>query len=56
VVIRRLVPGEVGPSGGPALTDAVGICTSWGEAACVVETKRGPVEIPLELIVSGKPL
>ena len=29
VVVRRVVRGETGPSGGPAMTDVLGICTSW---------------------------
>jgi GNAT superfamily N-acetyltransferase len=60
VVVRRLVPGETGPSGGPALTDVLGTCTSWGDGVCVVvpdgEHGREPVTIPLGLIVSGKPV
>ena len=55
VVVRRLVPGEIGPSGGPALTDVLGICLAWDP--CVVQPEDGPaVTIPLELIVSGKPV
>ena len=57
VVIRRLVPGETGPSGGPAMTDVLGICTSWDEAACTVQPESGPeVRIPLAEIVTGKPV
>ncbi len=29
VVVRRVLPGETGPSGGPALTDVLGVCESW---------------------------
>lgn len=55
VVIRRVVPGELGPSGGPALTDVLGICLAWDP--CVVQPETGPpVTIPLSLIVSGKPV
>ena len=57
VVVRRLVPGETGPSGGPAMTDLLGTCLSWTSEACVVAPETGdPVTIPLSLIVSGKPV
>lgn len=57
VVVRRLVPGERGPTGGPAMTDLLGVCTAWGGGRCVVQPESGePVEIPLALIVSGKPV
>ena len=29
--MRRVLPGETGPSGGPAMTDLLGVCTSWGD-------------------------
>jgi len=55
-----VVPGETGPSGGPALTDLLGICTAWGEGVCVVQPDGAgthePVTIPLSDIVSGKPV
>ncbi len=57
VVVRRLVPGETGPSGGPAMTDLLGVCTSWGEQECVVQPESGPpVTIALADVVSGKPV
>lgn len=60
VVVRRVLPGETGPSGGPALTDVLGTCTAWGDGVCVVRTDGagGPqlVTIPLAEIVSGKPV
>lgn len=57
VVVRRLVPGETGPSGGPAMTDLLGVCTSWGEQECVVQPESGPaVTIRLADVVSGKPV
>jgi len=56
VVVRRVLRGETGPSGGPALTDVLGVCTAWGET-CVVQPETGPpVEIALADIVSGKPV
>ena len=57
VVVRRLLRGETGPSGGPAMTDLLGVCTAWGEGACVVEPESGaPVRIAWADIVSGKPV
>ncbi|MCD4525602.1 GNAT family N-acetyltransferase [Nocardioides sp. cx-173] len=57
VVVRRVVRGETGPSGGPALTDLLGVCTAWGDDACVIQPQTGaPVRIPLADIVSGKPV
>lgn len=57
VVVRRIVRGETGPSGGPALTDVLGVCTFWGDGACVVMPASGiSVSIPLSDIVAGKPV
>ena len=57
VVVRRVLRGETGPSGGPAMTDLLGICTSWGDGRCVVQPESGPpVTIALADIVSGKPV
>lgn len=57
VVVRRLLPGERGPSGGPAMTDLLGVCTSWGDGLCVVQPETGPpVTIAIADIVSGKPV
>ena len=57
MVVRRLVPGESGPTGGPAFTDLLGVCTSWEADVCVVQPDTGrAVAIPLSLIVSGKPV
>lgn len=57
VVVRRVVPGETGPSGGPAMTDVLGICLRWSDGECVVQPEDGPaVTIALDLIVSGKPV
>jgi len=55
-----VLPGETGPSGGPALTDVLGTCTAWGDGVCVVVPDgagpHDPVTIPLSDIVSGKPV
>ena len=57
VVVRRVLPDETGPSGGPAMTDVLGICTSWGDGECVVQPESGdPVRIAVTDIVSGKPV
>jgi GNAT superfamily N-acetyltransferase len=57
VVVRRLVRGETGPTGGPAMTDLLGTMLTWGPTTTVVEAESGErVEIALADIVSGKPV
>lgn len=57
VVVRRLLRGETGPTGGPAMTDLLGVCEAWGEGRCVIRPEHGePVVIALADIVSGKPV
>jgi GNAT superfamily N-acetyltransferase len=60
VVVRRVVPGETGPTGGPAMTDVLGTCTAWGHGTCVVvpdgKGSHEPVTIRIADIVSGKPV
>ncbi|GEP34862.1 hypothetical protein NSZ01_26300 [Nocardioides szechwanensis] len=57
IVVRRVLPGETGPSGGPRQTDLLGVCTAWGDGVCVVQPAAGPpVTIALAEIVSGKPV
>lgn len=57
IVVRRLVPGESGPTGGPAFTDLLGVCVAWGDGVCVVQPETGPtVTIAIAEIVSGKPV
>lgn len=57
IVVRRVLRGETGPSGGPAFTDLLGTCLSWSEETCVVQPETGgPVSIRLGDIVSGKPV
>jgi len=57
VVVRRLLPGETGPSGGPAMTDVLGVCLRWSDGECVVQPETGPaVTIAVASIVSGKPV
>jgi GNAT superfamily N-acetyltransferase len=57
VVVRRVLRGERGPSGGPAMTDVLGVCTAWGDGVAVVRREDGTeVTIPIADIVSGKPV
>ena len=57
VVVRRVLRGETGPSGGPAMTDVLGVCESWGDGRCLVRREDGStVEIATADIVSGKPV
>lgn len=52
-----MLTGRRGPSGGPALTDVLGTCTSWGDGSCVVQPETGPpVVVAIADIVSGKPV
>lgn len=57
VVVRRMLPGETGPSGGPAMTDVLGVCESWLGGVVTVRREDGSaVEIRTADIVSGKPV
>lgn len=57
VVVRRLLRGETGPTGGPAMTDVLGICESWADGRTAVRREDGTVvEIEIADIVSGKPV
>lgn len=59
VVVRRVLPGPPGPTGGPALTDVLGVCESWDAEGRRVVIRRADgeaVEIRLGDIVSGKPV
>ncbi len=62
VVVRRLLRSadgrvETGPTGGPAFTDLLGVCTSWSDRDCVIRTESGAdVRVALADIVSGKPV
>ena len=57
VVVRRLVRGETGPTGGPAMTDVLGVCESWADGVVVVRREQGDVvSIQTADIVSGKPV
>jgi hypothetical protein len=57
VVVRRVLRGQTGPTGGPAMTDVLGVCESWSEGRVVVRREDGTtVEIAVADIVSGKPV
>ena len=57
VVVRRVLRGETGPSGGPAMTDVLGTCESWEDGLVRVRREDGTVvEIAVADIVSGKPV
>lgn len=53
------MPGRRGPTGGPELTDVLGVCESWDTAAGRALLRRedgSTVEIRLADVVSGKPV
>lgn len=56
IVLRHLLRGLTGPTGGPALNDVLGVCTAWGPDTVTVDADRGPVTVPIADIVSGKPV
>ncbi len=56
VVLRRLLVGERGPSGGPAFSDVLGECLAWGEHAVLRLADGSEVSVPVAEIVSGKPV
>jgi hypothetical protein len=57
VVVRRLLRGQTGPTGGPAFSDVLGTCEAWAEGRALIRREDGStVEIALADIVSGKPV
>lgn len=57
VVIRSLVRGETGPSGGPLMTDVIGLLLEYGDDVAVVERRDGSlVRVAVTDIVAAKPL
>lgn len=57
VVVRRLLRGERGPTGGPAFTDLLGVMEEWTDTGTTVRAADGTLtEIALADIVSGKPV
>jgi ribosomal protein S18 acetylase RimI-like enzyme len=56
-VLRRVLPGETGPTGGPAMTDVLGTCESWADGIVTVRREDGTlVEVRTAEIVAGKPV
>ena len=52
-----MLPGETGPSGGPALTDVLGVMLEWGPTSTTLRTEDGSlVRVERADIVSGKPV
>lgn len=57
VVVRRIVPDQTGPTGGPAFTDLLGTCESWDATSTTIRAADGTTTtILLADIVSGKPV
>lgn len=57
IVVRRRVPGERGPTGAPALTDVLGVCTAWSSGTAVIRREDdSEVSVTIADIVSGKPV
>lgn len=57
VVVRRVLRGETGPTGGPAMTDLLGVMESWAGGTTTVRAASGEVTtIAVADIVSGKPV
>jgi ribosomal protein S18 acetylase RimI-like enzyme len=57
VVVRRVLPGQLGPTGGPAMTDLLGVLEEWGDDTVTVRREDGEaVMVERRLIVSGKPV
>ena len=57
VVVRRVLPGRRGPSGGPALTDVLGVMEEWTDVVTRVRREDGTlVEVARADIVAGKPV
>lgn len=57
VMVRRVLPGERGPSGGPAMTDVLGELEAYDGTHLTVRTAAGDlVEIAARDVVAGKPV
>lgn len=56
-MVRAVVPGETGPTGGPAFTDTLGVLEAWVDGVLTLRTADDAlVEIPSARVVSGKPV
>jgi N-acetylglutamate synthase len=57
VVVRRALPGERGPSGGPALTDVLGVLEALTDEALLVRRDDGDaVTVDRSRVVAAKPV
>lgn len=57
VVVRRMVAGERGPSGGPAMTDVLGVLDAFTEATLLIRRDDGElVTVDRADVVAGKPV
>ena len=57
VVVRRTVAGERGPSGGPAMTDVLGVLDAFTDASLLVRRDDGElVTVARADVVAGKPV
>jgi ribosomal protein S18 acetylase RimI-like enzyme len=57
IVVRVRIPGETGPSGGPAMRDVIGVLTAWDATQLSVERADGVVETVRHAdVVTGKPV
>ncbi len=55
VVVRRVLPGERGATGGPAMTDLLGVLEEWGESTLTVRREDGTrVVVDRADVVAGK--
>ncbi|UYM06200.1 GNAT family N-acetyltransferase [Solicola gregarius] len=55
VSVRRLVPGEVGPTGGPAMTDVIGRVVALGDGHATIERRDGElVDVRLADVVTAR--
>lgn len=57
VVVRRVLPGETGPTGGPAFSDVLGVLIGWSAAELTVRRADGTeVSIAQDEVVTAKPV
>src|SRR3954454_8705699 len=57
VVVRRALPGVAGPSGGPAMTDVLGVMEEWAATTTTLRTEGGErVVVARADIVAGNPV
>jgi ribosomal protein S18 acetylase RimI-like enzyme len=57
VVVRQVVPGELGPTGGPAFTDVLGELVAWTPEELTVRRKDDSVVVvDQSLVVTAKPV